>query len=98
MMIPTSLYIHIPWCVKKCPYCDFNSHEKHSNIDEMQYVTCLVDDFVHDWQNHPCDTLHSIFIGGGTPSLFSPEAYECLLTRLKSFVNFAPNWASIVYP
>jgi putative oxygen-independent coproporphyrinogen III oxidase len=91
MMIPTSLYIHIPWCIKKCPYCDFNSHEKHSNIDEMHYVTCLVEDFVSDWQNHPCDTLHSIFIGGGTPSLFSPEAYECLLNKLKAFVNFAPN-------
>lgn len=88
MMIPTSLYIHIPWCIKKCPYCDFNSHKKVTDIDEMQYITCLMEDFTIDWQKHKRNRLHSIFIGGGTPSLFSPEAYELLLTNLKTIIDF----------
>lgn len=91
MMIPTSLYIHIPWCIKKCPYCDFNSHKKTSDMNEMQYIECLLEDFTFDWQNNKRNQLYSIFIGGGTPSLFSPDAYDVLLTKLKKIIDFPPD-------
>ena len=83
---PLSLYIHIPWCVEKCPYCDFNSHALKSKVPEQDYVQALVADLDDDitrfnLQNRP---LHSIFIGGGTPSLFSAEAIESLLSQVLS--------------
>ncbi len=81
---PLSLYIHIPWCVEKCPYCDFNSHALKHEIPEQDYITELLQDLDSDiaqfglQQRH----LHSIFIGGGTPSLFSAPAIEQLLTQV----------------
>lgn len=82
-MIPLSLYIHFPWCVKKCPYCDFNSHKKDSYFDEAAYIQCLIQDFTEDYarfgQNRK---IHSIFMGGGTPSLFSAEALAPLFKIL----------------
>lgn len=89
---PLSLYIHIPWCVEKCPYCDFNSHALKSKIPEHDYVQALIADLDADiarfnLQNRP---LHSIFIGGGTPSLFSAPAIESLLNQvLARFSNGA---------
>ena len=82
---PLSLYIHIPWCVQKCPYCDFNSHALKHDIPEQDYVNELIKDLDSDiarfsLQNRP---LHSIFIGGGTPSLFSPDAIAKLLSQVK---------------
>ncbi|MDO4643977.1 MAG: radical SAM family heme chaperone HemW [Cardiobacteriaceae bacterium] len=74
--IPQSLYIHIPWCVRKCPYCDFNSHALRVPIDEAAYVHHLLTDLVHDLDTRP---ISSIFIGGGTPSLFSAAAIAALL-------------------
>ncbi|GAA0816581.1 radical SAM family heme chaperone HemW [Colwellia asteriadis] len=81
---PLSLYIHIPWCVEKCPYCDFNSHALKNTIPEQAYVGALIEDLDADIQrfNLTDRPLHSIFIGGGTPSLFSPEAIESLLTQV----------------
>ena len=81
---PLSLYIHIPWCVEKCPYCDFNSHALKHAIPEQDYVAQLLLDLDTDiarfnLQQRP---LHSIFIGGGTPSLFSAPAIEQLLTQV----------------
>ena len=90
MNIPTSLYIHIPWCIKKCPYCDFNSHQKNEDMHEMHYVDCLLRDMEIDAQSFPRSTCHSIFIGGGTPSLFSAEAYEYLFSGLKKMMNWRP--------
>lgn len=83
---PLSLYIHIPWCVEKCPYCDFNSHALKSKIPEQDYVQALIADLDgdiarFDLKNRP---LHSIFIGGGTPSLFSAQAIESLLSQVLS--------------
>lgn len=83
---PLSLYVHIPWCVKKCPYCDFNSHTlKTDTAPEDAYISALCADLDHDLdrfslKNRP---LHSIFIGGGTPSLFSGEAIGQLLQHIK---------------
>ncbi|MFT6194736.1 MAG: oxygen-independent coproporphyrinogen-3 oxidase [Cognaticolwellia sp.] len=81
---PLSLYIHIPWCVEKCPYCDFNSHALKHAIPEQDYISQLLLDLDSDiirfkLNNRP---LHSIFIGGGTPSLFSAPAIEQLLTQV----------------
>ena len=90
-MLPLSLYIHIPWCIKKCPYCDFNSHvadkSNDGNIPEAAYITALLEDLAQDlqWvQNRP---LHSIFFGGGTPSLLSGDAIARLLEGIKQLVE-----------
>lgn len=90
---PLSLYIHVPWCVKKCPYCDFNSHTQKGDIAEHDYVEALLADFEHDLTTIEKNgsqqrTLHSIFIGGGTPSLLSAHAYERLFSGLKQRIVF----------
>lgn len=81
---PLSLYIHIPWCVEKCPYCDFNSHALKADIPEKEYVQQLIEDLDTDIEKFSLGDrpLHSIFIGGGTPSLFSATAIESLLTQV----------------
>ncbi|RBH51666.1 oxygen-independent coproporphyrinogen III oxidase-like protein, partial [Pseudomonas sp. MWU13-2860] len=76
---PLSLYIHFPWCVRKCPYCDFNSHEPKSGFDEMAYVDALLRDLEFSLPEVWGRPLNSIFMGGGTPSLFSPLAMDALL-------------------
>ena len=83
---PLSLYIHIPWCVQKCPYCDFNSHALKDNIPEDDYVDALIKDLDDDIErfNLQDKNLHSIFIGGGTPSLFTPKAIKTLLDQVLS--------------
>ncbi len=90
-MIPLSLYIHIPWCIRKCPYCDFNSHKSPDALPETAYVDALLADFDHDLARYAtCKRdLHSIFIGGGTPSLFSADAYDRLFAQLKQRISFA---------
>ena len=82
--IPLSLYIHIPWCERKCPYCDFNSHDNQKHFDEKRYVQALLDDLDQDIDDIRDRRINSIFIGGGTPSLFSGEAYSALLTEISS--------------
>lgn len=90
-MLPLSLYIHIPWCIRKCPYCDFNSHKSPDNLPERHYVQALLDDLALDLQHVPPREIHSIFIGGGTPSLFSAEAYHSLFTGLKKMLPLSPH-------
>lgn len=88
-MLPTSLYIHIPWCIRKCPYCDFNSHKSPSSLPEDTYVQALVADFKADLDTFPApQEISSIFIGGGTPSLFSAKAYDSLLSQLNKLIPF----------
>ncbi len=80
--IPLSLYVHIPWCIRKCPYCDFNSHKSPDTLPEIHYIDRLLenlDSYLDLVQNRP---IESIFIGGGTPSLFSAEAYQRLFKGL----------------
>lgn len=86
-MIPLSLYVHIPWCVQKCPYCDFNSHAQKGVIPESDYISALLDDLDTDLAAYPSVAerpLHSIFIGGGTPSLMSPPEIQRLLDGIKA--------------
>lgn len=81
--IPLSLYIHFPWCIKKCPYCDFNSHELNGEIDERRYLNALKIDLCNDLEKYPeiqnQRKLQSVFLGGGTPSLFSASILKELL-------------------
>lgn len=85
---PLSLYIHIPWCVQKCPYCDFNSHgQKQQELPEAEYVSHLLDDLAEDAKLVGDRVIHSIFIGGGTPSLFSAQSIKTLLEGVKERVN-----------
>lgn len=83
--IPLSLYIHIPWCLRKCPYCDFNSHTRTADDNESAYVHHLLQDFSLDYDGRP---LHSVFIGGGTPSLFHSEQIALLLDELRQRADF----------
>jgi len=88
MSMPLTLYIHIPWCIRKCPYCDFNSHKSPEELPEDRYVTALIDDLKQDlllFEHRPID---AIFIGGGTPSLFSARAYERLFKELRCLLPF----------
>ena len=88
-MLPLSLYIHIPWCIRKCPYCDFNSHKSPDELPETQYIDALIVDLKHDLSIYPGRSIHSIFIGGGTPSLLSAKAYERLFSAIKPLLPFA---------
>ncbi len=86
---PLSLYIHIPWCVQKCPYCDFNSHALKQEVPEADYVAALLADLSHDLHYVQGRQLQSIFIGGGTPSLFSAAAIKTLLDGVAAQIPFA---------
>jgi len=85
--LPLSLYIHTPWCLQKCPYCDFNSHRSPTTLPEMAYVDALIEDLSRDLPDVWGRSLESIFIGGGTPSLFSPEALDRLLSQVRALLN-----------
>lgn len=83
---PLSLYVHLPWCLKKCPYCDFNSHEMADRgaLPEARYLDALMADLEAALPLVWGRTIHSVFIGGGTPSLFSPESIDRLISDLRS--------------
>jgi oxygen-independent coproporphyrinogen-3 oxidase len=82
---PLSLYVHLPWCLKKCPYCDFNSHEMASaDMPEQRYIDALISDLEASLPLIWGRSVHSIFIGGGTPSLFSPAAIDRLLADIRA--------------
>jgi putative oxygen-independent coproporphyrinogen III oxidase len=87
--VPLSLYIHIPWCVRKCPYCDFNSHEQKGELPEQAYIDAMLEDLDQDLDFIQGRELQSIFIGGGTPSLFSPQAYQTLFAKLRERIDFS---------
>ncbi|WP_350316145.1 radical SAM family heme chaperone HemW [Pectobacterium aroidearum] len=88
---PLSLYIHIPWCVQKCPYCDFNSHALKGDVPHQEYVDHLLADLDSDLPLASGRELHSIFIGGGTPSLLSAEAMQALLDGVRARIPLTPD-------
>ncbi len=89
---PLSLYIHYPWCVRKCPYCDFNSHNvKETGIPEQAYIDALLRDLESSLPRVWGRRVHSIFIGGGTPSLLSPEGLDRLLTTTRTLLPLEPS-------
>ena len=87
---PLALYVHIPWCVRKCPYCDFNSHERGGELPEREYVARLIQDLEAMLPSVWGRRLVSVFIGGGTPSLFSPEAIDELLAAVRARLPLEP--------
>ena len=92
---PLSLYVHLPWCLKKCPYCDFNSHEFRAGggagaLPEQRYIDALMADLEASLPLIWGRTVHSIFIGGGTPSLFSPQAIDRLLSDIRARLWLEP--------
>ncbi|MDI1272274.1 radical SAM family heme chaperone HemW [Polaromonas sp.] len=88
---PLSLYVHLPWCLKKCPYCDFNSHEVSGELPERRYLDALMADLEASLPLIWGRTVHSIFIGGGTPSLFSPQAIDRLLADIRARLRLEPD-------
>jgi oxygen-independent coproporphyrinogen-3 oxidase len=86
---PLSLYIHIPWCVRKCPYCDFNSHEARGGVPEQDYVAALTADLDQSLPQVWGRKVSSIFFGGGTPSLFSPHAMDAILSMVRARLPLA---------
>lgn len=92
-VIPLSLYIHMPWCVRKCPYCDFNSHavpDGELSLElEQEYLHALVEDFKTQFDFAQGRQIHSVFIGGGTPSLISAQGYQWLFDQLQAIIPFA---------
>ncbi|MBT5685670.1 MAG: radical SAM family heme chaperone HemW [Gammaproteobacteria bacterium] len=86
---PLSLYIHFPWCARKCPYCDFNSHELRGEIPETRYVETLLRDLELEAEPESRTALRSIFMGGGTPSLFSPEAISNLFAGIRDHFDIS---------
>lgn len=87
---PLSLYIHIPWCVKKCPYCDFNSHNLKQELPEASYIQALISDLEQALPLIWGRSIRTIFIGGGTPSLFSGDAINQILTAVRNLTNLSP--------
>jgi len=87
---PLSLYVHIPWCVRKCPYCDFNSHEAKGEIPEQAYVDALLADLAEEMPLVWGRSISTVFIGGGTPSLFSPKAIDQLMSGIRALTGLQP--------
>lgn len=88
---PLSLYVHFPWCLRKCPYCDFNSHALTGPLPEDEYVAALLADLDSALPSIWGRRVGTLFLGGGTPSLFSPEAIEALMSGIRARVNLLPD-------
>jgi len=85
------MYVHFPWCVRKCPYCDFNSHAVKDRFDEDRYIRALLQDLEQDLPKIWGRRVISVFMGGGTPSLFSPEAIETFLSAARARLGLRPD-------
>ncbi len=88
---PLSLYVHLPWCVKKCPYCDFNSHEKQGELPFVEYTSALIRDLEAMLPSVWGRRIHAVFIGGGTPSLFPVEQIDALLAAVRARLPLEPD-------
>jgi oxygen-independent coproporphyrinogen-3 oxidase len=87
---PLALYVHLPWCVRRCPYCDFNAHQRPAELPVAEYVAALVRDLEFDLPSVWGRTVHSVFFGGGTPSLFPASAIGEILAACSARLRFAP--------
>ncbi len=88
--IPLSLYVHVPWCVRKCPYCDFNSHIAPETLPEKAFVDALLEDLTLALPSIWGRRVETVFFGGGTPSLLSPEAIDRLITGFRTLLPLSP--------
>jgi len=89
--VPLALYVHMPWCVRKCPYCDFNSHQLKSAAPPGSYIDALIQDFDAELPLFAGRRIVTVFFGGGTPSLFPPEDFARLFAALRQRIAFAPD-------
>ncbi len=89
LQVPLTLYVHMPWCVRKCPYCDFNSHQLKSGRPDAAYIDTLIRDFELEVPRLRGRRIDSVFFGGGTPSLFEPAEFARLLAALEDRIEFA---------
>src|SRR5579872_3682688 len=87
--VPLALYVHLPWCVRKCPYCDFNSHQLKSGQPDSSYIDALIRDFEAEVPRLEGRSIDTVFFGGGTPSLFAPSEFARLIGALKARLPFA---------
>ncbi len=88
---PLSLYVHLPWCVRKCPYCDFNSHQLKTAVPDTGYIDALLADLAAERPDIGARRVESLFFGGGTPSLFAPAEIARLIEGLRATLEFAPD-------
>jgi putative oxygen-independent coproporphyrinogen III oxidase len=88
---PLSVYVHLPWCLRKCPYCDFNSHEADAELPQSRYLDALCADLEASMPEVWGRSVQTVFIGGGTPSLFSPESIDRLITDLRTRLKLVPD-------
>jgi len=88
---PLSLYVHVPWCIRKCPYCDFNSHELNGELPEKEYLAALRADLEQALPMIWGRQIHTIFIGGGTPSLLSASTVDSMLAMFRAYLNLWPD-------
>lgn len=88
---PLSLYIHFPWCLQKCPYCDFNSHQIKNTLDETAYIQALLTDLQTELPHFWGRSVETIFMGGGTPSVFQAASINQLLSGIRALVKLQPN-------
>jgi oxygen-independent coproporphyrinogen-3 oxidase len=86
---PLALYVHMPWCVRKCPYCDFNSHQLKSATPDRTYIATLIADFESEAKAIGARQIETVFFGGGTPSLFSPDDFALLLRQIRARATLA---------
>ena len=87
---PLSAYVHIPWCIRKCPYCHFNSHgSAQADIPESEYLSALIKDLKQSANQAQGRKLQSVFFGGGTPSLFSPDAIQKIIAQLDNHIGLS---------
>ncbi|ROR34133.1 oxygen-independent coproporphyrinogen-3 oxidase [Inmirania thermothiophila] len=90
MDVPLTLYVHLPWCERKCPYCDFNSHPAPGPLPERELLAALRRDLAEEAARGPCRPVHAVYFGGGTPSLLSPAFYRGLLEAVRGRLRLAP--------
>ncbi|MCF6299077.1 MAG: oxygen-independent coproporphyrinogen III oxidase-like protein, partial [Thiomicrorhabdus sp.] len=89
--IPLTLYVHYPWCVQKCPYCDFNSHHLKPNLDEAAYIDALITQLEQTLPMIWGRPIHAIFFGGGTPSLISEAGLNRFMSHARALLGFDPS-------
>src|SRR5690348_3074578 len=91
LLPPLGVYVHLPWCVSKCPYCDFNSHAAPAELPQKRYVEALIEDLECERPFVSGRKVETIFFGGGTPSLFSPENIAEIVEGITRNLSCAPN-------
>lgn len=89
--MPLAVYVHLPWCIRKCPYCDFNSHALNDELEEDNYIDAVLRDLEYEYARHPAQKVYSVFFGGGTPSLFQGRSFARVLSSIDGLWGLQPD-------